>query len=93
MPVPRANDDSSIVPIGCAWGWYRGFDGQCYVVGGGPGIMAITDPDAGIAIITDIMGRHIVPIHITEAIRITGGPMRTIKATIIKATTREEPAS
>jgi hypothetical protein len=35
--------------------------------------MAITDPDAGIAIITDIIG-HIEAITITEAIRFTGGP-------------------
>src|SRR6516225_757713 len=37
MPVQRANGDSSIVLVGCAYGWYRGPDGQCYVGGTGPG--------------------------------------------------------
>ena len=37
MSVPRANGGSSIVLIGCAYGWYRGPDGQCYVGGMGPG--------------------------------------------------------
>jgi hypothetical protein len=37
MPVqPPANGDSTIVPVDCAWGWYRGWDGQCYVRGTGP---------------------------------------------------------
>ena len=36
MSVPRANGGSSIVLIGCAYGWYRGPDGQCYVVGTQP---------------------------------------------------------
>jgi hypothetical protein len=37
MPVPPANGDSSIVVVDCAWGWYRGPDGQCYVIGTRPG--------------------------------------------------------
>jgi hypothetical protein len=37
MPAPPANVDSGIVLVGCAWGWYRGPDGQCYVVGTRPG--------------------------------------------------------
>jgi hypothetical protein len=37
MPVPRASGDSSLVLVGCAYGWYRGPDGQCYVGGTGPG--------------------------------------------------------
>jgi hypothetical protein len=35
MPVPRANGGLSIVPVDCAYGWYRGPDGQCYPVGYG----------------------------------------------------------
>ena len=59
--------------------------GNATWVGRGP---AITDPDAGIAIITDIIGpitdtigRHIEPIRITEAIHITGRPTGTVKTT------------
>jgi hypothetical protein len=37
MPVQRANGDSSVVLVRCAWGWYRGWDGQCYVRGTRPG--------------------------------------------------------
>jgi hypothetical protein len=32
-----SNSDSSIVLVECAYGWYRGPDGQCYVGGTGPG--------------------------------------------------------
>ena len=35
MPVPRANGGSSIVLVDCAYGWYRGPDGQCYPFGYG----------------------------------------------------------
>jgi hypothetical protein len=35
MPVRRANGDSSVVLIDCAYGWYRGPDGQCYPYGYG----------------------------------------------------------
>jgi hypothetical protein len=31
-----ANGGSSIVSVDCAYGWYRGPDGQCYVVGTQP---------------------------------------------------------
>jgi hypothetical protein len=37
MPVPPASGDTSVVLVGCAYGWYRGPDGQCYVGGTGPG--------------------------------------------------------
>ena len=37
MPVAPASGDTSVVLVGCAWGWYRGWDGQCYVGGTGPG--------------------------------------------------------
>jgi hypothetical protein len=33
MSVPRANGESGIVLVACARGWYRGTDGQCYLVG------------------------------------------------------------
>jgi hypothetical protein len=36
MPVAPAGIDRSIVLIDCAWGWYRGPDGQCYISGRGP---------------------------------------------------------
>jgi hypothetical protein len=36
MPVAPAGIDRSIVLVDCAWGWYRGPDGQCYVNGTGP---------------------------------------------------------
>jgi hypothetical protein len=36
MPVAPAGIDRSIVLIDCAWGWYRGPDGQCYISGTGP---------------------------------------------------------
>jgi hypothetical protein len=37
MPLPPANCDPSIVLVACAWGWYRGPDGQCYPLGMRPG--------------------------------------------------------
>jgi hypothetical protein len=44
MPVPRANSDSSIVLVACAYGWYRGFDGQCYLYGWRPGYYGYYGP-------------------------------------------------
>jgi hypothetical protein len=36
IPVQRpANGDSSVVLVDCAYGWYRGPDGQCYPHGYG----------------------------------------------------------
>jgi hypothetical protein len=35
MPVPRAGGTASIVLVDCAYGWYRGPDGQCYPFGYG----------------------------------------------------------
>jgi hypothetical protein len=37
MPVAPATGDSSIVLVDCAYGWYRGPDGQCYPYGWRPG--------------------------------------------------------
>jgi hypothetical protein len=37
MPVARVTVDPSIVLADCAVGWYRGPDGQCYIIGMGIG--------------------------------------------------------
>jgi hypothetical protein len=37
MPVPRTNFDTSMVLVACAYGWFRGPDGQCYPYGWRPG--------------------------------------------------------
>jgi hypothetical protein len=33
MPVAPASGDTSVVLVDRAWGWYRGPDEQCYVMG------------------------------------------------------------
>jgi hypothetical protein len=37
MPgIPSAGGGPSVVLVDCAWGWYRGPDGRCYISGRGP---------------------------------------------------------
>jgi hypothetical protein len=37
MPVlPLAGGDPAVILVDCAYGWYRGPDGQCYISGRGP---------------------------------------------------------